>query len=1006
MKTLFIHLSDLHLNENICTNVDAKSLARNMRDKIESSGNIFIIFTGDFVNRGNDTNEFVLFKTLLYDFVDEVTSLAPSSNVRTILVPGNHDLDLSDEGDDYIIPLNKNHTSEEMDLFSDNSMHNCKNALELCRAFGCFTKNDYIDECDFESEGVIYHFLLINSAPLSSKIYVDKEHHHIPKQHLNLLHQKQEIGKKTIEIVLSHHRPDWFDYETASSLNAFIANKSSLVFYGHDHQQDEKVVITNNNSIVVMQGGELVSKENNLLGSFNVVVLDEDNFSFVGGKYYLDFNSDEQKYEDIVLNQTIQTFQPYKNTKTFVDNTFIISLKNHRCSTSDVFVMPTLYKNEKPYMSDFNQLVSYIFKNKILYVKGNAKCGKSILLKHLYLEFSKHFVPVLLKCNQHVSPVIKNAVDSAFIEQYKGGNEKLKAFDALSKDKKVILIDNFHSLKREVMEKMISYAKEHFEYVIVAYTSSYDPTKRLFEDSIIDFDHLFEILSFTFLNRKNYVNKICHIMDVNVENVDKVFKTYESTIGTSKILDFGDPEYALLLIENIISNNYYEGRHSESAFSIAFTYSVQNAFMNAGCEGKLENCIQLTSWLARDVWKRDSSSVFSEEFIHDSFTRCSNYYGNITIKFSRYLSLLLDSEIIIENGEDCYSFRRMMYLSYFTGLQISSDYKSKNRNDLDYLLNNIGHSLNSDVLLFVVYELKEKDLFDYIDKEINNIFPDCEPINFNTKNNVILKSVGKGDVFLEKEITFTKAEYEAEKDEEEKNNLPSVSSKNNQLSQNEDKEENSALKSLKLIEIMAKALSGFSTLFNAEERGKYLSDVNNACLRLAQKLFTINPDQFAMMKSVLERIREIINEESKHKKAYEKLQTMFNSISLEGLLYNYLVNVVSSIEFSVSDWASSGISIPIIDKIDSTQITNCLFKLCSYIHMGSFEKYKNQLKKVLDSYEDDNPTTIIFHPTVIMYILQNVVSNNELLELSKVSGISCESLKKMSPAGQIDFNKL
>lgn len=1004
MKTLFVHLSDLHLNTKNRHKINVQTIVDSLRDKIEACSNVFIIFTGDFSDSGS-VEELTNFKSLLSSIKSKIQDIS-SSEVNVVLVPGNHDVDLTNENPKkYLVDSSKKYSESELDDLSFKSLDNIKEAIKVCNSFGCFLNNGFVDDLSFESENAIYHFNLINSAPLSSKQYRDKEHHHIPNCFLETIHQDLRIGKKTIEIFVSHHRPDWFDYNSSNRINNFINNKTSIVFFGHDHKQDESIVIRDDSPLLMLQGGELIDKSNDLCGSLNVLILDEGTFEITYGRHYYDYSSNESKYEEKHLEFPLNFFSLFKNNKVFVDNEFKSPLKASKGTIADLFVMPTLYKNDKPYISDFAQLIAYVDNTKEFFVKGNAKCGKSILLKALYLYYSKEYVPLLLKCSTNISPIVKNSIDTAFKEQYEGGNEKLKAFDALGKDKKVILIDNFHYLRKDVMEKMISYAREHYELVIVAYASSYDPTKRLIEESIAGYDNVFELYSFSYLNRKRYVENICKLMGLDGKKSNKVFKVYEATVGTSKILDFGDPDYALQLVESIISSDYYEERYAESAFSIAFTNSIANAFKEAGCGAKLENCIQLTSWLARDLWRRNDSFSFDEQFINNSYASCCDYYKTITLPFSRFFDLLKSSQIIVTLDDNSYSFRRPIFLSYFTGLQISNDCKGKNQNDLNMLLNNIGYGINSDVLLFVSYELKEKELFERINNEISCLFSEYEPINFNSKNNPVLKSLSKGDVFLEKEISFTKDEYEQEKDEEEKRQLPAQTRDAEDLNSNNNEDDKNIIKSLKLIEIMSKALSGFSTLFNGEERELYIKTVINACLRIVQRLFTISPEQFEAMKRVLDKAKEEIKELSRDKKALEKIQGLIGSLSLEGILYSYLVNVTSSIEFSISDWMSSGISMPIIEKLPNDLVTNSLFKLCSFIHMGAFEKFKNQFTKSSNMYKGDNSMSVIFNPTIIMYILQNVISPKELQELANVSEFSEKALKSMIPVGQINYNK-
>lgn len=605
MKTLFIHLSDLHIDDSKSGLLNQKNIIENITEKIRASNNIFVIFTGDFSNEGLDS-QINLFKQIIDGFINEIKAISSDAFVQAIIVPGNHDVNLEKEKKNgYPIDFTKKYTSEELDNISDSYIRNMSPALNLCREYGCFLNDEYVDSVAYEDDEFIYHFSILNSAPMSSLNKQDKEHHHVPNKSLNQLGQNLKIGKKTIEIFLSHHRTDWFDYSTKSKLDSYIKESVSIAFFGHEHQQDNSIIIRDKKHLINVYGGELIDKNNNLVGSFNTLMFDECSLIPLFGVHSFDYQKNEYHYSGDESHEKIEFFQKFKISNEFYKEEFKTPISGFDGDIMSLFVMPTLYKNNKPYISKVSSLIAYLDKNKEIIIKGNAKSGKSILLRFLYLQLSKKYVPVLVDCKNVTSPIPKNIINSEFLHQYDNENKRLEVFDALPKNNKAIIIDNFHNLKQETMTKVLEYARNNFEIVVIAFRNSYDPTKRLIEDSIIGFDdNVFQLYQFSYLERKQFITNICKTMGVESQNYDKVFKIYEATVSTSKILDFCDPEYALLLTENIIKNKNYEDRNISSAFSIAFTHSVENAFYSAGCESKIDDCLLLTSWLAKKLWKR------------------------------------------------------------------------------------------------------------------------------------------------------------------------------------------------------------------------------------------------------------------------------------------------------------------------------------------------------------------------------------------------------------------
>lgn len=1000
MKVLFIHLSDLHLSADISQFINADSMADALESKVLESEKVFVLFTGDFTFTGS-VQQLRLFDAFINGFIDSLSRYIDKENIHLIVVPGNHDINLSAENDtNYVIDSTKKYSADEIDKFADNSLSYMKNTMDLCRKYGCFVCNDYVDDISVDNGNYIYHFSLINSAPLSSRFKRDKENHHIPNSSFNL-HNDLRIGKSTIEILMSHHRPDWFDYESSSYLKEFIKDKTSIIFYGHEHEQDSELVIRGSHSNLVIQGGELKQKNQFINGSFNTLVFDEEKMECSIDKYSYNFETQELRTEEISENHIIDQFKLYKNSNIFTESFLKKSIQKNKVSVKDLFVMPTLYFDDKPKFNNVDSLLAHINSSKEIYIRGNAKSGKTVLLQYLYLYYSNSCVPLYVRCSDNMSPVVENSIEKAFLEQYEGGREKYRCYRALPKDKKVILIDNLNRLKnKDVIESFLNYAKDNCDLVIVTYANSFSPTKRIIEDSLIGFSNVFDLLPFSFLQRKKLAENICKVLKLNKKETEMVFNVYESSISTSKILDFGDPEYATMLIEDIVANKSYENRDKTSAYSIVFTTSINNAFLNAGCSNKLDECINLTAWLARKIWRRDTDISFNESFIMESYKECDDYYRNLNVSFSRYFELLLQSEIVIKINEDSYIFRRITYFAYFVGFQISNDFKSNEDKELNDIITNIGHHLNSDVLLFASYNLKDKTIFKRIEELLNHFLIDVEPINFDTKNNIVVKSIATKDVGL-KETYYSKGEYEKDRDTSEKESMPAKAKQNDSIEKGIEEDSDIINKSLKLIEIMSKALSGFSGLFSGEERKRYISCSLSACLRLVQKLFTISKEQYEFLESEFEKGKRKLLESIKEKEIYSKIESAFSSFSIGGLLYNYLVNIVISLEFLISDWMSSSVSLPIIETTDSSLLTNQLFKLCSYINTGSLEKFNNLFKKVRETNGERFPVMMLFMPLVNLYLLKNIVDQRELVELSKASNVSLSTLKEIAPLGQI-----
>ena len=878
---------------------------------------------------------------------------------------------------------------------------NC--AIELCSFFECFAgDNKYIDNKTFTFGDVDYHFTLINSAPLSSLKKRDKDHHHIPKNYRKLI-KHREIGKRTVEILLSHHREDWFDESTIDTLRDFISLSVSIAFFGHEHNNKEYEINNDGNSLIVMQGGELKSKDKDVIdGKFSILEFDDKEMECTVGFYTYNYVNSSVTYEEKGPKRKVTCFEQFKLNDDFAKEHFSSPLRYKTGSIDDIFVMPALYQDGNAKIRKLDEFITRAKANQKIFIDGNAKTGKTLLLKKAFLELKKDYVPVYLDCTSDVSPIIANFVERSFIKQYEDGPRKYKEYNALPKEKKVFLIDNMNRIRNDdILEKIIKYTEDNGSIVIGTFTKSFVPEKRLKEESFFGIKNTFSLVGFTYSERRQFASNICKVMNVPYKDYEKVINLYESTIITSKILDFTDPEYAMMLIEEIINSGSYVEREKSSAFSIVFTDSINNSFKKAGCGNRLDDCFYITSWLAWKLWSKGDAAEFTEDFAMDAYKECKSHYGTIVVTFTQYFNYLRDSQIVIEYSQETFRFRKATHFSYFVGVQIASFYKDNRKDDVEKLLSNINFGNNSDILLFVSYELKEKSVFSSIKNTIDNSFLEFEPISLNKNNNRILKEIN-GEMVEPTNKMVNKDEYIETKDNEEKKVIGNSLGKPKDTTKNKNSSGNNIIK---MIEILSKAMSGFGNLFVKEERTEYIRSIIDVTLRLVQCFFTITDDDYKKFEKIFNKTKEkIINELSKDK-TYSDILDDFKGLTLVGILYKYLINVVQALEYTISDWMTSSISLNFIDKLDDNDYIDCFIKLSSYVHMGNFEKFKNQLSKAYSISNGNILLRLLFLPSVNMYIVKNFVGKEQLKMISDITEIPLKHLEDMVPKSQLYYKK-
>ena len=279
MTTLFIHLSDLHLSEDPFSNNAFSGVIRCVLDDTKRCDNVFLVFSGDMTQDGSESHV-ESFRRMISGFQSDFLEKT-GKKPEILLVPGNHDIVLPDPKT-HSYPISSHGSPRELDEKFDNSLSCMGVSLGLCKDFGSFRDGPCVSVRTFELGDTCYRFLLLNSAPLSWREKVDKGNHRIPARYLPLSPGETQYGKKTVEIVVSHHRHDWFEESKSQpALRDYIDRYSSIVFTGHDHRPLAFRSVSKRN-VVCSEGGELVLVSGKIKGSFQTLLLSEDSGTIEG----------------------------------------------------------------------------------------------------------------------------------------------------------------------------------------------------------------------------------------------------------------------------------------------------------------------------------------------------------------------------------------------------------------------------------------------------------------------------------------------------------------------------------------------------------------------------------------------------------------------------------------------------------------------------------------------------------------------------------------------------
>lgn len=421
---------------------------------------------------------------------------------------------------------------------------------------------------------------MINSAPFSSLQYDDKEHHFLPPRSRNFSGFTSS-GKKTIEILVSHHRPDWFENDSKGSIDRFQKEVASICFYGHDHNPEQYEIVIKDEDVIISKGGELKVGNRKLVGSFNQIVFDESSSECICSSFVWSYNFGffEEKHRS---SYPIRSSDPKQ-----IEHGFLTNILNpvviDEIHENDLFVMPFLRANgNQDNIDSFEKLVGFIEKEKHAFFFGYSNSGKSFLLHRLFEWFSKSEWCVLLTCGSQISGSPKRNIETAFCDEYKYHDEEVVSnFLLSSKTNGVIILDDFDLIRTEKTRKdYIDYCTANFSIVLVSCSNSIVPGAKRFDSNFFDSNHSFFVSGFSLKKRiqlyKN-VAKLCGISDE--DNASLLIKSSEASIALSSMVDMTEPGCLVDLACEIAKKKLFLKRNTSSAFSMVFIIQFRNQFL-------------------------------------------------------------------------------------------------------------------------------------------------------------------------------------------------------------------------------------------------------------------------------------------------------------------------------------------------------------------------------------------------------------------------------------------
>jgi len=947
MKILIVQLSDIHCNScdfNYVERIDKASEA--LRSLGEFDG-VVLTFCGDLTNSATK-EEFSVGKLLLERFIKQVTNDLGCGDIPIVIVPGNHDMVLSDKsrGIEAILAWQK---ARELDKHLDNELSYLDNFFTYANSNNCFKSNRVCDITYIEIAGKKIRFRLLNSAPFSTRKKDNKQVHYFPPS-IEDIYVDTNVDLK---ISIMHHSYEWFDFSSKKMLRKMLIN-DDIVFLGHDHDAE---IITHIDSegldMRLVMGGEFQLKtENNC--SFNAIIYDDTvensltTFEFnwnPNAKIFL--NKERTNW---IIKSSIPELVP---TNDYLDS---LLLDSQQISTrfTDYYVLPKLKPNRGSFSNlngeqiNENSIFQALDNNRIIEITGDSTAGKTALLKHLYsAAVNRGLIPLYIEKRDYTDSRIEKMIKDMFYLQYGESEYGYEFYTQSDRNKKVVFIDDFDLIDNlKARENLLEYICSRVGHLIFTTSKSINQdlatsVKEKLRGRKID---SMRITSFYKQSRDELLNEICKVSGNNKSGeFNAISGILDYMVQTQTHLLSLTPESLIQYIKYYLSGDYVKDRGVQS-FNVIFETNIRNSLIKNTKDLDVTIYLSALEYLAYNMYfslRTECIQIFQFEEICMGFNK--KYRGNVIPK--SFLSSCKAANILMELPESfCISFSNNNTLAYFVAKYINRELERDPSNvvDIHYVMNHICFGINGTIILFLSYIRNNTRIILDIAAKAIDLMEKYPELDFEENNLPMLKE----NKFKPNTLPTAKEIKEVVNDTEniEKIRHETVRFKGIFDYKDEDveKEENRILRAHRYTQLIGQALLNQYGSLTGEEIDIFLKVIYS----IPQKVI------YARLKPYQDNYDEVINEimrfatelPSDDNVNIEDIKNIFNSVAL-----SFSLDVMNDIAFN----CSNSNTINVLNDYEITTQNQSILNLMMEENAGNSQAFVNKsISKFNDVKED------------------------------------------------------
>jgi predicted MPP superfamily phosphohydrolase len=926
MCTAIIHLSDLHL-VNATPDLHKKFLgiATSLEGCEPLVKQVIILVSGDIADTGAAT-EYEAASSLFKALITRIKALGNKPTVTFFAIPGNHDCDLSNDQEIRELVLAEKLKNPNEPL-SDKKLEIC---LEPQINFYKFIR-EFVSEDSSRTDYQVAPRTLVATESaaigiigLNTALFTQKNENQGKLVILNRALDTEHIPECDILICTAHHPVSWLTYECMDQLKSFTRARVDFYFSGHEHRRE----------LYIKNGGEELGTTFCEAGAFSQKTnVEKSHFSIC----LLDHKHSRYKVRSFHWAKTIYALHDdsgwiaQNNFKGRRENRLPISSKFgaflndpgaqyvhprvEHLRLGDFFI-PTVVKSlgkengghSASFTIDRTTIHRFTDENGLVLIFGPERFGKTSLAKHLFDEFYEAGrAPLYYDIRDLKKPetagkttIIENAAKRCY------AIKDAQEYYATEPSQRVLIIDNFGlaALMVEQQRELIATLRASFPVIIilgneilkvqiasgVSFLSSGDPCIT------------FEIQELSYKGREQIIRKWCGAgirmqdeEDSLERRIRKCMEMVETVLGQNLLPS--TPFFVLVVLQLIEAETPVQTANSGS-YGFIYEYLITQALAKSNQVRDLNLKYSYLSELSYKLFKDSRVAIDESElkaFHSDYIIR-----KKIDCDLAKLMSDFVGASIFgYADGVYIVRYRYLFY--YFTARYISERFHNSEMRGLAFsFIEKIHNENNFNILVFLVYLVKDPALKESIIANANGIYSDIPKFDFREGNEDILSL---GDVVdnvafdTEKAATAKDDLYEALS-----KNSPIESGKN--IGDDEVGELVKLNKAFKSIQLLGQTVKNFVGSMDGEEKIRFVEACYDLSLRTASSAILLL--RSAVPELVNATYHKLLNQ-SEIKAARMKVSPVLDGREVyEGsreLVYRYAqivcLSVVKKVSFSI-----------------------------------------------------------------------------------------------------------